>query len=236
MDYFDTNPQGYITDAVEELKNRFEGLKINKSRVHEFMKDECNLSFKQATFWSEGRIKEETIAECSKWAKVYSDTDMDFTKNGVFIGESGFDINMEPSRAWAAKGKNAIVNRPKTRAVSHFIKKTLDIMDKYDEMKGAYLIMDNAPIHKSDDIKEEIQRRNRGYKCVYLPPYSPELNPIEQFWAIIKKIVRRHKLADTEMLEDRIEEACNMVHIEHLFNICQHSKKQFDNCLNGIPI
>jgi hypothetical protein len=49
MDYFDTNPQGYITDAVEELKNKFEGLKINKSRFHEFMKDECNLSFKQAS-------------------------------------------------------------------------------------------------------------------------------------------------------------------------------------------
>jgi hypothetical protein len=96
--------------------------------------------------------------------------------------------------------------------------------------------MDNAPIHKSDDVKEEIQRRNRGYQCVYLPPYSPELNSIEQFWAIIKKIARRHKLADTEMLKDRIKEACNMVPIEHLFNICQHSKKQFDNCLNRLNL
>jgi hypothetical protein len=46
---------------------------------------------------------------------------MDFTKNCVFIDESGFDINLKPSRAWAPKGKDAIVERPKTRAISHSI-------------------------------------------------------------------------------------------------------------------
>jgi transposase len=60
-----------------------------------------------------------------------------------------------------------------------FLKVTLDEMDKYPEMKGHYLVMDNAPIHSSIDIGKYIH--SREYRCVYLPPYSPELNPIEQF-------------------------------------------------------
>ncbi|EIE82108.1 hypothetical protein RO3G_06813 [Rhizopus delemar RA 99-880] len=59
-------------------------------------------------------------------------------------------------------------------------------MDKYPEMKGHYLVMDNAPIHSSTDIGKYIH--SRGYRYVYLPPYSPELNPIEQFWSVVKNL------------------------------------------------
>lgn len=44
--FFDENPSAIIQDAVENLKKSFEGLKISKSRVVEFMKKECNLSIK----------------------------------------------------------------------------------------------------------------------------------------------------------------------------------------------
>ena len=60
-----------------------------------------------------------------------------------------------------------------------FLKATMDEMDQYPHMKGHYLVMDNAPIHTSVDIAKYVE--SRGYRCVYLPSYSPELNPIEQF-------------------------------------------------------
>lgn len=46
-------------------------------------------------------------------------------------------------------------------------------------MKGFYFIIDKAPIHTSKQRGYLVNERNKGYKCVYLPPYSPELNPIE---------------------------------------------------------
>ena len=58
-----------------------------------------------------------------------------------------------------------------------FLKEALDKIDKYPHMKGHYLIMDNAPIHTSTDISKYIEYR--GYRCAYLPSYSPELNSIE---------------------------------------------------------
>ncbi|CEG78228.1 hypothetical protein RMATCC62417_12866 [Rhizopus microsporus] len=57
-----------------------------------------------------------------------------------------------------------------------FLKATLNEMDKYSEMKGHYLVMDNAPIHSLTDIGKYIH--SQEYRYVYLPPYSPKLNPI----------------------------------------------------------
>lgn len=57
--------------------------------------------------------------------------------------------------------------------------KTMDEMYKYSQFKRFYLIMDNSPIHgKKGKLGQLIG--NRGYNCVYLPPYFPGLNSIEQ--------------------------------------------------------
>ncbi|KAG0930755.1 hypothetical protein G6F57_011662 [Rhizopus arrhizus] len=138
------------------------------------------------------------------------------------------------------KRKNPVASNedgPKGTTAGHymrFLRETLNILDKYDQMRGYYFIMDNAPIHKQ--IEDILNERNKDYKCVYLPPYSPELNPIEQFWALVKRKVRRQKLKDTETLQERIVDAANEVPIQRLENIIQLSKNQFDNCLNHIPI
>jgi len=48
--------------------------------------------------------------------------------------------------------------------------------------------MDNAAFHKSKKTKELIE--SAGCKLIFLPPYSPELNPIEKFWANMKRWIR----------------------------------------------
>lgn len=50
---------------------------------------------------------------------------------------------------------------------------------------GQIIIMDNASFHKSAKTRELIE--SAGCKLLYLPPYSPELNPIEKTWANIKR-------------------------------------------------
>ncbi|KAG1146619.1 hypothetical protein G6F37_011933 [Rhizopus arrhizus] len=94
--------------------------------------------------------------------------------------------------------------------------------------------MDSAPIHVPEMIDLIIMKR--GYTPVYLPPYSPELNPIEQFWAIIKAKVKRGKLSDVETLTIRIIEASKAVPIVHLQSIIQRSVNQCEKCQNRIPI
>ena len=50
------------------------------------------------------------------------------------------------------------------------------------------IVMDNAVIHKSQKTWQLIE--NAGHKLLFLPPYSPDLNPIEQSFGILKKRLR----------------------------------------------
>lgn len=52
------------------------------------------------------------------------------------------------------------------------------------------VIMDNASFHKSNQVKKLIE--SVGGKLMYLPPYSPDMNPIEHVWANLKPLIRVH--------------------------------------------
>jgi transposase len=54
---------------------------------------------------------------------------------------------------------------------------------------GDMVIMDNLPSHKVAGVRDAIEARRA--KLVYLPPYSPDLNPIEQAFAKLKALLRK---------------------------------------------
>ncbi|KAG1171428.1 hypothetical protein G6F36_011751 [Rhizopus arrhizus] len=155
---FGENPSVTIDQAMDSLTNQFEGLKVSKQTVRDFM--------------------------VINWSK----TDLDYQSNCVFIDEAAFHVNLKRTMGWSKKGERAIVETPTTRAQTTTI---LGAISPHGiiNVKGFYIVMDNVPIHKNTDIERYII--NRGYGCVYLPPYSPELNPIEQFWSVVKKYLMR---------------------------------------------
>ena len=67
---------------------------------------------------------------------------------------------------------------------------------------GDIVIIDNLPAHKRDEVREIIEAA--GATLRYLPPYSPDLNPIEQSFAKIKSHLRKHKERNVPALYDRI--------------------------------
>ena len=151
--------------------------------------------------------------------------------------ESG---NIKRRKVVGATKRKATEDRifiPKGTTSGHyvqFINDTMDIMGEFPEMRGFHIIMDNAPIHVPSIIDPVIIRRR--YIQVYLPPYSPELNPIEQFRAVLKSKVKQTKFSDIETLSSRIIEASEAIPVEHLQHFIQHSVNQFGNCLNKNPI
>ena len=54
--------------------------------------------------------------------------------------------------------------------------------------KGTVIVMDNASFHSKKRLLSAA--RSAGCKLLFLPPYSPELNPIEKFWAWLKRFLR----------------------------------------------
>ncbi|KAF8917727.1 hypothetical protein BGZ58_005079, partial [Dissophora ornata] len=81
-----------------------------------------------------------------------------------------------------------------------FLMQLMDEMDK-NGMEGFNIVMDNAPIHRMPIISEMI--RERGYNPVYLPRYSPFLNPIEEFWSKLKANFNRRPLGNGEGVVSR---------------------------------
>ena len=67
---------------------------------------------------------------------------------------------------------------------------------------GDTVVMDNLPCHKVAGIREAIE--SVGAKLVYLPPYSPDLNPIEQVFAKLKTLLRKAEERTVEATWRRI--------------------------------
>jgi len=67
---------------------------------------------------------------------------------------------------------------------------------------GDIVIMDNLTSHKVGGIMETIEAT--GARVMFLPPYSPDFNPIELMWSKIKAILRKLKVRTKELLQDAI--------------------------------
>jgi len=69
---------------------------------------------------------------------------------------------------------------------------------------GHVVVMDNLSPHKVESVCELIEKR--GAKVLYLPPYSPDLNPIEKAWSKLKQLLRSSKARSKEALDQAITE------------------------------
>lgn len=67
---------------------------------------------------------------------------------------------------------------------------------------GDVVVMDNLSSHKVKGVRQKIEAR--GAELLYLPPYSPDLNPIEKAWAKLKQLLRAAKARSKEALDEAI--------------------------------
>jgi transposase len=70
---------------------------------------------------------------------------------------------------------------------------------------GQVVVMDNLGAHKVKRVKEAIEAA--GCLLIYLPPYAPELNPIEECWSKVKTILRKVGARTKQALSDAIGDA-----------------------------
>lgn len=78
--------------------------------------------------------------------------------------------------------------------------------------RGQFVIFDNVNFHKSKELIEMIE--NVGAKVVFLPPYSPDLSPIEKMWSKIKEILKRKKPRSKAEFHQSLFEAITAVNEE----------------------
>ena len=87
--------------------------------------------------------------------------------------------------------------------------------------KGAVVVWDNYSIHKGKEIEAAI--RSVGAKLIYLPPYSPDFNPVENFWSKVKTILRSIGARTYKDLDLAISNAYSQVSLKNIHHWFSHS-------------
>lgn len=85
---------------------------------------------------------------------------------------------------------------------------------------GQVVVMDNLSAHKVDGVKEAIEAA--GAQVRYLPPYSPDFNPIEACWSVVKQRLRKLKPRSLDDLDTAIPDALSQVSKEIVSNCFRH--------------
>jgi transposase len=144
----------------------------------------------------------------------------------VFIDETWVKTNMAPLRGWGARGRRLIAHVPhghwKTMTFVGALR--LDRIDapwlldgpinadafktyvKTELVKilrpGDIVVLDNLGSHKGKAVRAIV--RSVGARLFFLPPYSPDLNPIEQAFAKIKQAMRKAMGRSVEAVEKAV--------------------------------
>ena len=122
----------------------------------------------------------------------------------MFLDESGIEDNASPLYGWSIKGarcygQRAYQHKRRVNMIAGLCNKEIiaplvfegncdsNVFLSYVEQMlikelkaGQIVIMDNISFHKIDKVKESIE--SVGCRVMFLPTYSPDLNPIEHYW------------------------------------------------------
>jgi len=152
----------------------------------------------------------------------------------VFIDESGCHPGIGPLRGWAPRGKPLVGPEQvyaRKQHVSIIGAISIDGLlatstvrggvgsrqfRRFVENKllpalrpGQVVCMDNLNAHKSPRIRSLIEKA--GARVLFLPPYSPDFNPIEAAWAKLKTLVRKYAASSVDTLRQAIYRACRHI-------------------------
>jgi transposase len=163
----------------------------------------------------------------------------------IFIDESGLSTKMARLRGWAKRGERC------RAAIPHGHWKTITFLGGLTlngfiapmlldgpmdgeaflawceqllapELKsGDIVVMDNLAAHKVEGVREAIE--GRGAELLYLPPYSPDLTPIENGFSKLKAHVRRIAARTIDALHDAAAEALRTITPQDCTNFFAHA-------------
>ena len=85
---------------------------------------------------------------------------------------------------------------------------------------GDCVVMDNLAAHRDKLSLDAIERA--GATVLFLPPYSPEFNPIEKLWSKLKEFVRRKTTDSRDLFDDAVADAMNTITASDLVGWFRH--------------
>ena len=151
----------------------------------------------------------------------------------VFLDESGCNTDMTRRYAYSLGGSRAVDSTPLSKPKNTTILSSLQLDGTfhYTTFSGgttvehfkqylkenllphlncdSVLVMDNMKSHHAKAVKDLLD--SSGVRYIYLPPYSPDLKPIEKLWSKVKALLRKFKARSSDALPNALQHALQNV-------------------------
>ena len=163
----------------------------------------------------------------------------------VFVDEMGTNTSLSPVYAYSPKGRRAYAEVPRNRGKNTTLLASMSlegmgpclavegatsatVFESYVEQllaptlrSGQIIVVDNLSAHKGERVRELIEAR--GCELLYLPPYSPDFNPIEEAFSKIKGLLRKAQARSREALVEALGRAISAVSAMDARGFFKHS-------------
>jgi transposase len=151
----------------------------------------------------------------------------------VFVDECSTNTSLSPIYGWSRRGQRVCFEAPRNWGANVTLlssmsfegmgpslamegSTTREVFETYVDRvlapslsSGQIVVMDNLSSHRGSRIKELIEAR--GCELIYLPPYSPDFNPIEEAFSKVKGLLRRAEARTREALLEAMGRALDAV-------------------------
>jgi len=162
----------------------------------------------------------------------------------VFVDEMGTNTALSPLYAYAPKGRRAYAQVPRNRGANTTLlasmrlrgmgpclavegATTTTVFEAYIEKvlgpslrSGQIVVVDNLGAHKSERARELIE--GRGCQLLFLPPYSPDYNPIEEAFSKIKGLLRKAQARTRQALIEALGVAISAITVGDARGFFEH--------------
>lgn len=166
----------------------------------------------------------------------------------VFVDEMGANISLAPLRAWSVVGERAYCSAPRNRGKNVTLLSSMSVGGMGPSLAvtsatdatvfetylkrvllpslspGQTVVMDNLPAHKVEGVRDLIE--GAGCELLYLPAYSPDLNPIEEAFSKIKGILRRVEARTRQAVVEAMGTALDAVTAQDARGFFEHAGYQ----------
>lgn len=225
--YVNENPDATLAQIVLAMEKR--NVKIGKSAISEALRKR-GLTRKKKSLVATEQKAERVVLLRDAFAK--GQHRFDATKL-VFLDEAGCHISMTPLYGWAPRGERLHAHVPRNRGTVTTMLGALTIggLEAVMTIEGStnssvfhafvtevlaprlnpgdVVILDNVSAHKNKATKQFLD--SVGVTMVFLPPYSPDMNPIEECWSKVKGALRRIGARSIDLLDQAVAAAAEAV-------------------------
>jgi transposase len=162
----------------------------------------------------------------------------------VFVDEMGTNTSLHPLYAWSPRGERARCSVPRNRGLNTTLLASMTaegmgpclavegattriVFEAYVEKglvpslgRGQVVVMDNLSAHKGERVRKLIE--STGCELLYLPPYSPDFNPIEEAFSKVKGLMRKAEARSREALVEAMGKALDAVTAQDARGFFEH--------------